>query len=192
MKIIKNIFSKFYLYVIWAMLALMLWGWIFTLITDTAPKNKVTVYVDVVALDDVELTVELEKSKPDGIKMVKVHPFSYASFDATAIVDGDIYIVKQSDIEGYLASFCPLSQDLLAQYSDRGLYSSEGEAYGIKVYDARTSSGCATKYIDYSPKGGAEAEDYYLFFNKDSLHAGDLNGAESDAALEIARALLSL
>lgn len=192
MKIIKNIFSKFYLYVLWAMLALMVWGWIFTLITDTSAEKKVTLYADVVAIDDVELTVELEKYKPDYIKMVKVHPFSYVAF-GSSIVGGDIYLVKQSDIEEYIASFCPLGEALSAEYSDRGLYYGEdGQAYGIRVYDASTSTGCAVGYINYSPTVGGEPQDYYLFFNKDSMHAGALTDTESDAALIIARALLAL
>ena len=76
MRIIKNIFSKFYLYVLWTMLSLLFVGWIFTLITDTTPKNKVTLYADVSKIEDIELRLELEKSKPEDIKMVKVHPFS--------------------------------------------------------------------------------------------------------------------
>lgn len=192
MKIIKNIFSKFYLYLLWTMFALMFVGWIFMIITDTSSKNKVTVYADVISVDDLELRIELEKSKPDYIKMVKVHPFSYVAFSSSSILNGDIYIIKQSDAEEYLASFSPLTQNLCSEYSDRGLYLSEGVAYGIKVYDALTASGCASRYINYSPLPDAEAEDYYLFFNKDSLHAGGLNGSANDAALVVANALISL
>ncbi|MGN0814133.1 MAG: hypothetical protein ACI4MH_02740 [Candidatus Coproplasma sp.] len=193
MKIIKNIFSKFYLYILWAMLALMFVGWIFTFITDTVPKYKVTVYADVAQVDEIELRVELEKHKPDDIRMVQVHAFSYVAFSSTSIADGDIYLIKQSDIEDYIASFCPLSAELCDRYSERGIYyNEEGVAYGIKVYDKTSSTGCATGYIDYSPAADAEAEDYYLFFNKDSLHGGALTEVESDAAITIADALLAL
>lgn len=193
MKIIKNIFSKFYLYVLWAMLSVIFVGWIFTMITDTVPKKKVTVYVDVVALEEIGLREELEKSKPDDIKMVKVHPFTYAAFSAASILYGDLYIVKESEVEDYLSSFSPLSEELISKYTDRGLYlNEEGVAYGIKVYDARTDTGCATAYINYAPLPEEEAEDYYLFFNKESFHTGELNGSEGDAALVIADAFLSL
>lgn len=192
MKIIKNIFSKFYLYVLWAMLSVIFVGWIFTLITDVVPAQKVTLFADVVSIEDVELRVELEKHKPDGIKMVKVHPFTYVAF-GSAIVGGDVYIVKQSDITDYIASFCPIDEELCTRYADRGIfYNEEGIPYGIKVYDSTTSIGCAAEYINYSPIAGAEAEDYYLFFNKDSLHGGALNGAQSSAALTIAHAFLAL
>lgn len=193
MKIIKNIFSKLYLYVLWAMLSLMFVGWIFTLITDVKAEYKVTIYADVLQIDDVELRVTLEEKKPENIKMVKVHAFSYAAFNSNSIVDGDIYLIKQSDIADYLASFCALSDELCVQYYDRGLYYGEdGIAYGIKVYDVATSSGIATQYINYSPAADAEAEDYYLFFNKNSLHGGALNDAASSAALEVANLLLAL
>ena len=192
MRILKNILYKLYLYVIWAMFSVMFIGWIFTLITDTVPKYKVTIYADVVAIEEIELREELEKSKPDNIKMVKVHPFSYVAF-GSGIVGGDIYLVKQSDVEGYISSFCPIGDELAMRYAYRGLYcNEEGVAYGIKVYDSKTLSGCATQYVDYLPAGDGEAEDYYLFFNKDSLHGGELNGANSSAALTVAQALLAL
>lgn len=192
MRIIKNIFSKFYLYVLWTMLSLLFVGWIFTLITDTTPKNKVTLYADVSKIEDIELRLELEKSKPEDIKMVKVHPFSYVAF-GSGIVGGDIYLVKESDIADYVSSFCALGEELTARYADRGIYyNEEGAAYGIKVYDCKTSIGCATEYINYLPVVGEEAQDYYLFFNKDSLHGGTLNGAKSSAALTVAYAFLGL
>lgn len=192
MKMIKNIFSKLYLYVLWAMFSVIFVGWTFTMITDTIPKHKVTVYVDVLSLEEIGLREELEKSKPDDIKMVKAYPFTYATFSAASILYGDLYIIKESDVEEYLSSFSPLSEDLLPAYTDRGLYVSEGVAYGIKVYDAGTETGCATAYINYAPLPEEEAEDYYLFFNRESFHTGELNGSEDDAALIVADAFLSL
>ncbi|MGN1103642.1 MAG: hypothetical protein ACI4QI_02080 [Candidatus Coproplasma sp.] len=192
MRIIKNIFSKFYLYLLWAMLSVIFVGWIFTLITDTVPRNKVTLYADVLAIEDLDLREELEKSKPDNIKMVKVHPFTYVAF-GSSITGGDIYLVKESDIEEYISSFCPLDEEFTVRYADRGIYcNEEGIAYGIKVYDAATSIGCAMQYVDYSPAADEEAQDYYLFFNKDSLHSGTLSEANSSAALTIAHVFLAL
>ncbi|MGM9608878.1 MAG: hypothetical protein ACI3XE_01485 [Eubacteriales bacterium] len=192
MKVLKNIFSKFYLYLLWAMIAAMLWGWIFSFVTNTTPSKKVTVFINTYACSDTDLAVELEKDKPENIKMIKVHPFSFSLFDSSTFVNGDIYIIKSSEIETYLPSFCPLNEQFrvenpLYEY----YYGEDGTAWGIKVYDAATSTGVATEYLTYTVEG-APQEDYYLFFNADSIHIGALNGSPSDAALTVAENLIGM
>ena len=80
MRVLKNIWSQLHRFVFWALLSTILWAWIFTLITDTVPEKKVTLYVQTENCRSMELTLKLEEEKPEGIKMVKVHPFSYAVF----------------------------------------------------------------------------------------------------------------
>ena len=192
MKVIKNIFSKFYLYLLWALIAAMLWGWIFSFVTNTVPSKKVTVFVNTYACSDTDLAVELEKNKPENIKMIKVHPFSFSLFDSSTFVNGDIYIIKSSEIETYLPSFCPLNEQFREENPLYQYYCGEdGTAWGIKVYDAATSTGVATKYLTYTAEGVPQ-EDYYLFFNADSIHIGGLNGSPSDAALAVAENLIGM
>ncbi len=192
MKVLKNIFSKFYLYLLWAMIAAMLWGWIFSFVTNTTPNKKVTVFINTYACSDTDLAVELEKDKPENIKMIKVHPFSFSLFDSSTFVKGDIYIIKSSEIETYLPSFCPLNEQFRAENPlYQYYYAEDGTAWGIKVYDAETSTGVATEYLTYTVEG-APQEDYYLFFNADSIHIGALNGSSSDAALTVAENLIGM
>ena len=72
MRVLKNIASQFYLYLLWLLVSVLVWGWVFTRITDTAPEKKVTVFVNAYAVEDRALSVELEKSMPEGIKMIRV------------------------------------------------------------------------------------------------------------------------
>lgn len=146
MRILKNIFSHLHIFVLWAVLSAMLWAWIFTLVTDTSPEKKITVYCHVPEIKATELAVKLEEIMPDGLKMIKVHSFDYVMFDTSAITQGDVYIIPESEIE-------PFTDDLAGE--------------GVKVYDCKTGEGIALEYITYG------SEDYYLFLGAGSAHLED-------------------
>ena len=80
MRILRNIWSQLHRFVFWALISIVFWGWIFTLITDAPAARKVTLYVNTNAPRDKELVLKLEEDLPEGIRFVKVHPFSYAVF----------------------------------------------------------------------------------------------------------------
>ena len=182
MRILKNVFSQLHRWVLWAVLSAVFWAWIFTLVTDAAPARKVTLYAHVDRCEDKALAVRLEESRPQGIKLVKVHPFSYVMFSRTDLEQADLYILPASEAEAMLEAFAPLDEEDW-DYGGRELYRSEGRIYGVKVYDAASGTGAAAQYLGYTP-----GEDYYLFFNAASPHLGSGDGA----ALRIAEALLRL
>lgn len=148
MRFIKNVFSKLHAFVLWALLAAVFWGWIFTIVTDTSPERKISVYCYVPELRDTELAVELEKDMPEGIKMIKVHTFEYVMFNVDLIENGDIYILPKSRIGDYLELLAPGDQ-------------------GEKIYDAATDTGAAAGFMGYRD------EDYYLFIGANSPHLED-------------------
>ena len=78
---LKNIFSQWYKYVLWALLSLFFWGWIFTLLTDARPAQKLVLCVDRPELRSEALADALSADKPEGIKLVAVHAFDYYIFD---------------------------------------------------------------------------------------------------------------
>ena len=146
MRVLKNIFSHLHIFLLWAILSAMLWAWIFTFVTDTTPDKKITVYCHVPEIKGTQLAIRLEENMPEGLKMIKVHSFDYVMFDTSAITQGDIYIIPESEIE-------PFADDLTGD--------------GIKVYERETKTGAASQYITYGE------EDYYLFFGADSVHLDD-------------------
>ena len=184
MRILKNILSQLHIYMIWLILAALLWGWIFTFVTDTTPAKKVVVFIDAPSCMDKELRLELEKDMPKGLRMIQVHPFTYAMFDENTLLRADLYIVPASKAEEYRDSFTPLDGNVLVDYpvSSRG---------GILVYDAQAKTGSATDYITYTVPG-EEGEDYYLFVGTKSIHAASLNNIGDDAALAVAETLLRM
>lgn len=182
MRVIKNGFSQLHRFVFWAIISTVFWAWIFTLVTDTVPARKVTLYVQMDSCEDRALSLKLEETRPEGIRMVKVHPFSYAAFGNGDLLWADLYVVRESDAEEMLPSFAPIDGERW-DYGGRELYRFEGSVYGVKIYDAATGEGAALAYLGYEPD-----TDYYLFFNAASSHLGEGDGA----ALRVAEALLRL
>ena len=181
MQVLKNIWSQLHRFVFWALLSTILWAWIFTIITDTVPEKKVTLYVQTEDCRSVELSLKLEEDKPQGIRMIKVHPFSYAVFGDQELLEADLYAVKEAEAEAMLQGFAPLDGEGL-DTGGRELYIRDGVCYGVKL-SGPEEAGAAASYMGYEP-----GESYYLFFNANSLH---LSGGDG-AALRVAEALLKL
>ncbi len=185
---VKRILSRLHEYILWLLLSAVLWGWIFTMLTDTAPEKKITVFIDG-PCEDTALALELEKAMPEGIRMVRVHPFTYAMFDEKELTGADLYVVPAFRAMEYRDSFLsPSGADL----SDLGTPWSgeEGGPAGVLIYDGSAGTGAAESYIGYEAE--APGEDWVVFFGSRSLHAARFTGQGDDAALPVARALLSL
>ena len=152
------------------------------MLTDAVPARKVVLFVQVEAPQDQALQLRLEEAKPEGIKLVKVHPFDYILFDDSELRRADLFVVRASDLETFLPDFAPLDAE---DWDDGGRepFLWEGRVYGVKIYDAASGTGAAMDYLGYDP-----GEDYYLCMNARSLHLGSGDGA----ALRIAEALLKL
>lgn len=159
MKILKAIWSKLHIYVLWLIVSAVFWGWIFTLVTSAPAEKKVTLFIDAPACRDVELDEELEKTMPEGLKQVRAHLFSYVMFTENELLGSDLYVVPGSAAAGYIDSFRPLPA-ALAEGAE--VWRHEGTAYGLPV------GGAASAWVDYAP-----GETYYLFFGVNSVHIED-------------------
>ena len=69
---LKNIWTQLHRFVVWAILSTILWAWIFTLVTDTGPANKVTLYVQTEGCRDQALAEVLNEARPEGIRLIQV------------------------------------------------------------------------------------------------------------------------
>ena len=132
MRVLKNIGSQVYLYLLWLLASVFLWGWIFTMITDTVPEKKVTIFVDAYALEDKALSIELEKELPEGIRMIRVHPFSYAMFQESTILNADIFIVKASE---FIRDTVLPAMDKLRSAADKAETMTAEDYYPFPTYD---------------------------------------------------------
>ena len=163
---------------IWTIAAVIFSSFVFYQITDTDPGHKLTVYVDGEVRNEAQLAARLEKSVTDPVRMVKVHPFTYALFGSDALKQADLYIVPASHVEEYRDWFAPLPEEMASLASDR-------IPDGIPVFDPAAGLRAAGSWILYNQSSG-ENEPYFLFFGRNSMHLSD------HAAAGVARALLTL
>ena len=171
MRVLKNFFSEFYRYVLWALVSVFFWGWIFSLMGDTVPAKKLVLCADLPELREQELADALEREKPEGIRMVMAHPFRYYIFDTEELRTADVYIVGENRAAEYIESFRPLEETGF-ETQGRALWTHEGRAYGVLIYDAESSEGAAKAYLPYEHPE-AETQNYYLFFGAESAHRED-------------------
>ena len=188
MKTIRRLISLIPLLILWLMVSIILWGFVFNLITDAPPSQKITLCVDAETPGATSLAVLMEEKLEGSVRMVKVRPFDYAMFDSGTLTGADLLIVPASHVETYQSWFAPIPSELL---TEDGLLEIEGIPYGIPAYEADTDRGAAAGYIQYNVPG-REAEDYYLFFGKESVHLSENEKAADNAAVDAARCLFDL
>lgn len=173
MKVLKSLFSDLHRYLLWLLVSVMLWGWIFSLITDAPAEKKLVLCVDrpQQMLRDQALDLELEKERPAGIRMIRSHATDYYLFDQNELEHADLYIVGASRAEELSALFLPLDASGMPT-EDAALWTKDGTAYGLRIYSASSGDGALKNYIEYVGPGEA-GEDYYLFFGAGSAHLSD-------------------
>ncbi len=175
--LLKRFLSNLHVYVLWLLFSVLFWGWIFGFVTDARPEKKVTLFVSAEAVEDTALAAALESALPEGLRLVKVHPISYAFFQTQELESADLYVLRESELEADVGFFRPLP---LAPGD--AVWSKDGTVYALRCYDAAADRGAAGSYIDYRAGG----EDCYLCFGARSVHAEDA------AAEGVARRFLEL
>ena len=85
----------------WAALAMIFTGFVFNLVTDAAPEDKIVLYADCDVRNAPELAEKLEQALGGAVRMVKIHPFSYALFDSVRLKHADLYLIPDSHLPDY-------------------------------------------------------------------------------------------
>lgn len=171
----KRFLSQLPAYLLWLLASVVFWSWIVSLRTDTVPEKKVTLFLDVPAVEDAALSAALETALPERLKMVQAHSFSYALFRSDALQKADLYVLPASEMAQFRPELLPLEG-----FDASETWRDGGKGYGVRCYDAETRTGAAASFISYP------AEDHYLCVSAASVHLDD------GAALRIARRFLEL
>ena len=174
--------------IIWLMLSALVWGFVFTRITDTDPAHKLTLFIDAPVTDATTLAVQLEDHLGGNIRMVKVHPFTYAMLDGEQLKAADLYIIRADRMETYREWLLPLPEEMRGRGKE---YIRDGAAWGILIYDAEKKTGIATNCVNYLPPGEPD-ENYYLCFGSQSMHIQGQKNAVDNAAADAAKLLLTM
>lgn len=188
MRRFKRLTDLIPLMLMWLVLNVLVWGFVFGILTDTAPENKLVLFADTTLTNETQLAAMLEETIAEPVKMVQVRPFSYAMMGSDAIESADLYIVSASQAETYREWFAPLPEALQTAGT---LLEMDGVPFGVKVYDAATGTGAAVPFIGYVQPGMA-AEDHYLFIGRSSLHVQSHENAVDDQAVACALRLLDI
>lgn len=171
------------LLVAWAILVSIFWCWIFTFLTDPPAEQKVTLYVDAAACRETELALLLEQDVPEGIRMVKVHRFSYAMFGGDALRASDLYLIREGEKETCMDWLAPLPEE----FRDRAdLFAPDGTPVGVLIYDPATNGDFAPDSITFAAPGETETK-VWLAFGAGSPR---LEGSPDEAVMAVARTLL--
>ena len=149
--VLGNILRQMHMYIIWIILSGIIVMFLFNLVTDSTQAKKVTIYVDAPKVSSAQVETVLNEDLPEGIKMTKVHTFSYHTFGMGNVGADDIYLVKEENIEQYIDGFAPLEEYRQLRSIDH-YWIKDGKVYGV-----------LTEF---------EGEEYYLFFGKDCVHPG--------------------
>ena len=199
--VLHRIGKDIWAYVMCIFIAIMLWGWIFNLLTQIKTEEKVSVFIGSYTTG-FEKTNELNENRPEYLKVVEVNAYSVndGMFNTFLSVFGyevgDILILPESRLRedtcaGYFAEISATYQGV---FENLGYYTTDdGKAYGIKIHDKETHQS-AISSIDYGQED--KEQNYYLLFNKKSVHLSDLSDegkkSDMDGAIERAKRLLAL
>ena len=186
----SSIFDRLPLYLLWAVFAALLTMGLFQAVTDTDRAHKLTVMINAPEVRDVPLMRKLAEDLPDGIRMIRVRPFSYAMVSENSLKEADIWLIRASDFETFLPDLGPV-EGFRAEHPELEYYSvrdKDREIWGVKIYDAASHAGVLEEYIEYGTDSTPE-EDYYLVFNPSSVHIG--REGQDDLAFRLAERLLS-
>lgn len=194
-------------YALWLMLMIFAWEAVFTFITKPNEKESVYLFCGVENAKTGVMYADLEKIKPEYVKNVDVYACSVRvdAFDSVFITrgrtEGDIFILPDTYCEEKTmkACFYPMDssfvEEIFGEDAECGKALCDGKAYGVKIYDKETDNGKAKAYFTYTyfdSNGEKQAVgDYYLFFNKKSLHLGKLTDSDRDGALKLAQAVFN-
>ena len=180
---IRRILCQIPLLIIWLMASGLIWGFVFTRITDTDPAHKIAVYIDAETPGAAELATRLDDLKRGGIRMVQARPFTYAMLDGSSLASTDLFIVRASDMTAYRDWFAPCPDGFRPESV---AWEDDSVRYGIPVINPLADFQPLVEYVSFEP-----SETYYLCFGKDSLHLAGNAGAVDNEAQYFADILLS-
>lgn len=199
-QVIHKIEKDIWIYIASVMVVVFAYSWIFGYLTTVKTEEKITVFIGSNSAT-FEKAEYLNGARPDYLKMVEVRAYALSDsvYDTCLTIfgyeTGDILLLPESNLNEQTCVDCyaEISVDYQSKFEHLGWYVVDGKVYGIKIHD-KQSHESLIDCLDYGKDD--DEQDYYLLFNKNSVHIGDLSDAsainERNGALVIASMLLLL
>lgn len=197
-EILRKIGKDIWAYIACVLVAIFIWSWAFGYLTKIKPEEKLGVFIGSYSVN-FDQADYLNENRPEYLKVVQVNAYSvsngmfYTYLSVFGYTEGDILILPESYIsaENCASLYAEISESYKSQFEHLGFYEIEGKVYGIKIHDKEAHES-VIEGIDFGD--GEKEENYYLLFNKDSVHLSDLSGGEKterNGAIEIAKRMLT-
>ena len=103
----KGILKNLHRYLLWAILSVVFWAWVISLITNAPAGKKLVLYADLDAMDREALSAALEQDMPKNIQYVEPLLFVDTMFEPAGVTKGDLFIVTEGQAEGSSRTFPP-------------------------------------------------------------------------------------
>lgn len=192
-KILHNIRRQLWAYALVLLAAILLWDWAFGLIRQVPPEQKISIFVTSYTKSFTKYDqINLKENRPEGIDLVEVNLYSpddtyySALLEAVGFAEADILILPLSEVEKRTQRFATLDETYLTRLEQAGytlgVFSQEKTICAVKVYDAESK----TSLLPFLTFVGAKEEDYYLVFNRESIHLSP----SDERAINVAEQLL--
>lgn len=197
---VQKIRKDIWAYIICILAVACIWSLVFDSLTSIKTKEKVSVFIGSYSAGFDEVDKLNDGNRPEYLKIVKVNAYQVGSYMFPTFLNilgyetGDILILPESLVveERCAGSFAEISEVYQAQFENLGFYQLQNKVYGIKIHDKENHESLIDG-IDYGE--GEKEEDFYMFFNKKSMHLSDLSDeskeSEMDGAIQVAWRLLS-
>lgn len=198
-KNLRRLLSIWYIFIIWAVVAIIAVIFVFGMRTAYREHERLTVFI---AAKDVQADGMRDKFmtvKPDYLFDVKINYCTAlnnfniynASWIEATVLGSDIYVLPESKIsdEACHAYFLPLTTEFVsANFGGVDVYESNDKIYGVRVYDKTVGASGNGEFITFTD--GEFNENYYAFFGRHTVHLGQYVNTKYDAAIKFVSKLL--
>ena len=93
----------------------------------------------------------------------------------------------EQEVADTIGALCPIPQEEAGEDA----FVSDGVAYGWLIYSADTKKGSASSFLNYHTDQETD-QDFYICFRSSSRHLGEWNGSDDNAAVILAKRILSM
>lgn len=199
-QVIKKIGKNLWIYIACILVVVFIYSWVFNYLTTIKTEEKITVFIGSESAT-FEKTEDLNGSRPEYLKAVEVRAYALddSIYDTCLSIfgyeTGDVLILPENNLKPETCTdyYAEISVDYQERFDNLGWYEADGKVYGIKIHD-KESHQSVIDCLNYGE--GDDEQNYYLLFNKNSMHLSDLSDANAksdmNGAIIIANILLSL
>ena len=196
-KTIKNINSKWYLFALAAIVCPISAIYFVDLVNMPRNEETLTVFIASCSLENGNLVELLKENKPDYLRQINVNSRLindeyYETYLTANLLSADMFILPESkatslEVGNY---FAPIEEATMERYVLAPSYYQEKDVhYGIRLH--AKGGTLSNAYFTYSLSEQTD-EDYYIFFNVNSMHIGDLSHEKYDTALIFSEVLIDV